>query len=467
MASNPIKRAREEHEDGKTTSDDFSSLQEGMAELWHQRELCDVVVVCGGRRFEAHKVVLAGASLYFRALFRGSWDNANPTISDMNPTTFDAVLHHIYEGGINTDLDPVDLLTAGGRLQVQSLVKLVATMVSKNILVDNVVDIWQIASIHMQPDLESLAIRYAKTHFMSLAWTASWTRAPLALVLAVLRGDMLATEGGESEVYVAVLVWLRAQEGICAQQKAEVLGAVRFPMLSKEKMTDVLREPLLSSCECKNLVIQSLAEHINGTPSVARIDPRALKVLATSSCALEYKEAQGNDEEDDEEDGHGLAALLDGSRKTFWRSRSGRTSGPTRVDQHWIDVARQGVELPVGSLGVYVAGTDDEPDGHNNYCPTKMVVRGSKSVSGGSWILINEVRLGADDTNEVQKGWYELLSSDMGAEMLRVRVEIVRNYENGIDSKVVALAAPAPGWGWPELGEKDDDEEEEEEEENH
>ena len=48
----------------------------GMESLRLARSLCDVTLIAGGQQFEAHRVVLAASSPYFRAMFAGGMEES-------------------------------------------------------------------------------------------------------------------------------------------------------------------------------------------------------------------------------------------------------------------------------------------------------------------------------------------------------------------------------------------------------
>ena len=167
--------------------------------------------------------------------------SSRAAITDMSSKTFGAVLAHIYEGGIESGADLVDLLVAASRLQVASLVRLAAATLMQRLDADNVVDVWATASSLMQPELESKATRHAMRHFVSMSQGAAWLRAPRGLVLSLLRSDTLATTRGEADVYAAACAWLRAQPAasLPAEHVLDVLRAVRFAMLPAATMREV------------------------------------------------------------------------------------------------------------------------------------------------------------------------------------------------------------------------------------
>ena len=53
-----------------------------MSELRQKQELCDIIISVDGRKFHAHKVVLAGCSPYLRAMFtNGMLETDKNTVS--------------------------------------------------------------------------------------------------------------------------------------------------------------------------------------------------------------------------------------------------------------------------------------------------------------------------------------------------------------------------------------------------
>lgn len=82
-------------------------LQLGLLTLFDRAELCDVTVVAGGRNIQAHKMVLASQSEWFRSQF------AQPGVAtvtlERNYKAVNAMLRFMYFGGLqDKTLQPVD-----------------------------------------------------------------------------------------------------------------------------------------------------------------------------------------------------------------------------------------------------------------------------------------------------------------------------------------------------------------------
>lgn len=52
----------------------------GMASLRLARSLCDVTLKADNQQFEAHRVVLAASSAYFRAMFAGEMEESRQRV---------------------------------------------------------------------------------------------------------------------------------------------------------------------------------------------------------------------------------------------------------------------------------------------------------------------------------------------------------------------------------------------------
>jgi hypothetical protein len=95
---------------------EFSSAQRGLAALWREEQLADVALASAdGRCVQAHRVVLAAVSSYFRALFIGAGAQCAPpavgagglptyAFPDIGHGSLLAVVRVIYEGSAALEL---------------------------------------------------------------------------------------------------------------------------------------------------------------------------------------------------------------------------------------------------------------------------------------------------------------------------------------------------------------------------
>lgn len=84
--------------------------------------LTDVIVEVGDETFHAHKVILAAASPYFKAMFTGGLREADMNrvkLQGLSPTAMARLIHFMYTGRIRVTENTVcQLLPAATMLQV-------------------------------------------------------------------------------------------------------------------------------------------------------------------------------------------------------------------------------------------------------------------------------------------------------------------------------------------------------------
>lgn len=76
-----------------------SNLTKNMSELYASGSLSDVTLVVDGTKFKAHKMILAGQSPYFKALFYGNLKEATQKeieLKEISVKAFEAVLKYLY-----------------------------------------------------------------------------------------------------------------------------------------------------------------------------------------------------------------------------------------------------------------------------------------------------------------------------------------------------------------------------------
>ena len=110
-----------------------SNLTPSLQSLWKEGQLCDLTLISeDNQKFEAHKIILAAASGYFRALFVGAGGHLRESFDrDTAPEeqkirlpavsgeSLRSVLEIIYEKRLNIyDGNVEDLLTASNYLDI-------------------------------------------------------------------------------------------------------------------------------------------------------------------------------------------------------------------------------------------------------------------------------------------------------------------------------------------------------------
>jgi hypothetical protein len=78
-----------------------SDLLKSLNSLWQEDCFCDVRLTVGQREFPAHRLVLAAASPYFKAMFMCGLDEGKMEsipLHDISPVVFESLLKFVYSG---------------------------------------------------------------------------------------------------------------------------------------------------------------------------------------------------------------------------------------------------------------------------------------------------------------------------------------------------------------------------------
>jgi len=93
---------------GKTllysSNDHSAQVLGGFNHLWGEGALCDVILIAESRRFEAHRVVLASCSHYFRTMFTRDFQESQLKEIELKGVTalgLRAVLDFVYTSRLN------------------------------------------------------------------------------------------------------------------------------------------------------------------------------------------------------------------------------------------------------------------------------------------------------------------------------------------------------------------------------
>eukprot|EP00746_Dinoflagellata_sp_MGD_P144158 gnl/MRDRNA2_/MRDRNA2_76909_c0_seq1.p1 gnl/MRDRNA2_/MRDRNA2_76909_c0~~gnl/MRDRNA2_/MRDRNA2_76909_c0_seq1.p1 ORF type:complete len:349 (+),score=70.40 gnl/MRDRNA2_/MRDRNA2_76909_c0_seq1:193-1239(+) len=117
----------------RTIPDNVIAVQE---RVWKQRKFTDAVITCSGKRFEAHRAILSGASHVFEAAFSSSMQEGQSgvyEIKESTPVAVEGMLRFMYTGCISV---PEEELAPLLELAVQYDLGHLADACAESLLVD-------------------------------------------------------------------------------------------------------------------------------------------------------------------------------------------------------------------------------------------------------------------------------------------------------------------------------------------
>ncbi|KAJ8688108.1 hypothetical protein QAD02_023903 [Eretmocerus hayati] len=267
----------------------MSSYIKGFMNMMHimrsHHMLTDVVLEVGSEVYHAHKVILAGASPYFKAMFTGGLKECEMTrvrLQGVCPTALAKLVKFMYTGQIRiTEVTVCSLLPAATMFQVPHVVDACCVFLEKQLDPTNAIGIANFAEQHGCSTLHHKANQFIVQHFSQICQEEEFLQLSAIQLVNLVRKDELNVQE-EREVYNAVLKWVKYNEEARGPKMEHILHAVRCQYLTpnflREQMKncDVLKK--MPACrEYLAQIFQDLTLHKK--PVVKERTPNAPRVI--------------------------------------------------------------------------------------------------------------------------------------------------------------------------------------------
>ncbi|KAA0719454.1 Kelch-like protein 6 [Triplophysa tibetana] len=270
-------------EDGHVVFEDSGfagHLQNGLCDLHLEERLTDVTLLVQGQRFSCHRVVLAAASHYFRAMFCSDLREKHEesvNIKGLDADTMRILLEYTYTGKVTITKDNVQkTLEAASLFQFPRLVDACASYLAEALHPENCVGILNLADVHSLDPLKVQVHGYIMQNFSQVMDHDEILELPVDVLVSLLqRDDLGVTE--EEQVFETVLRWVRAREQERLPFLPRVLTHVRLPLLDPWYFVErVEGDPLIRKCaEVFPLLQEARVYHLSGNEVISeRTKPR-------------------------------------------------------------------------------------------------------------------------------------------------------------------------------------------------
>jgi speckle-type POZ protein len=150
------------------------------AQMLDSGDFSDVTLVCQGKTFRCHKVVLAGRSSVFRAMFQTPMRESLTSevhFPDMSADVLEQMINFIYTGTLKTNVQALafELFEAACEYDLDHLRQLSRISIKSNLNKHNVCQVLALADRHDETDLKEAAIMYIVCKGVNkLAKTNEW-----------------------------------------------------------------------------------------------------------------------------------------------------------------------------------------------------------------------------------------------------------------------------------------------------
>ena len=245
----------------------FSSSFENMNRLRRQEALCDVILVVGGMRISAHKVVLAAASPYFEAMFTAGMLESRENLielHDIDALSVQSIVDFMYTSKIDISEDNVQaLLPASTVIQVEPVRAECCRFLTSQLSPCNCLGIFMFADHHGCHDLKLSAKSFALTNFVEVSRTEEFFHLKSKRLMELISDENLYCYD-ESQVFLAVMNWIKYDLPNRKQDLNDLLSLVKLHLLSRDFLMFTVEpdELIRSNTGCKDLIIEAMKYHL-------------------------------------------------------------------------------------------------------------------------------------------------------------------------------------------------------------
>ncbi|CAB3979831.1 kelch 17 [Paramuricea clavata] len=243
------------------------------------------VIICSddNKEFNCHKLILASASPYFRAMFLADMKESQQPrikIKGLDSSALEQLLEFCYTATVTITSENVQqLLIASGMLQFPKIQDSCMEFLLNNLHESNCIGIWKLAEViqRNQKTLEKLET-YIKTNFSFVAKHEEFLDLTAEQLLKFLKSDNLNIST-ENDLSTAIIRWVRLDPQERSAHLEDLMKHVRFSQITRRHLTDVIlnEELILDNMFCRQLIFDAIRYHLvpetrNG--SVSAVDGR-------------------------------------------------------------------------------------------------------------------------------------------------------------------------------------------------
>ncbi|XP_058805412.1 speckle-type POZ protein-like [Phymastichus coffea] len=159
-------------------SESQSKIIDDIEALMKSKKFCDVSLVVGDKKFYAHKTILAARSITFCTKFEENLEEKKVNVIEINnydQKIVKEMLRYIYTGKVeNLNKLAKDILPAANEYVLEGLKNMCENIISKNLNLDNVVEMLTIAASYNAQNLKKEAIDFIISNGEAITSTESF-----------------------------------------------------------------------------------------------------------------------------------------------------------------------------------------------------------------------------------------------------------------------------------------------------
>ncbi|CAH8586379.1 unnamed protein product [Schistosoma turkestanicum] len=201
-----------------------------MYELFQCQKLTDVTLCVNSESIQCHRIVLAGASPYFQAMFTGEMREAllpEIKLHYISSTALKKLIDFAYTGRIQiSERNVCELLIAASMIQMSHVVQACCSFLKHQLHPSNAIGIQEFAQSNNCSELSFAAQKFIDQNFSEIVKHDEFLGLHPNQLLSLIKRDELNVRT-EAEVYNAVIRWVNHNRNSRLSTLLEALSAVR------------------------------------------------------------------------------------------------------------------------------------------------------------------------------------------------------------------------------------------------
>ncbi|XP_071392261.1 kelch-like protein 9 [Centroberyx affinis] len=252
-----------------SSSEHGAAILQGFETFRGDKTLCDVLLVPGDSTdtFPVHRVIMASASDYFKAMFTGGMreqEMREIKLHGVTKTGLKNIIDFIYTSRVSLNMANLqDTLEAANFLQVLPVLGFCNQLLSSEITIDNCVEVERIAADLLLEDVQVNIGEFVSQNLSSLVQSGCYLQLSETSLANALASNSLKGFS-EMELYHIARAWLDHDSPKRRSSVYALMRHIRFPLMSPTDLIQISQddeegdEPMMrSQTACVNLLLEA------------------------------------------------------------------------------------------------------------------------------------------------------------------------------------------------------------------
>lgn len=209
---NKAKVADDDQQVSFEATDHGDSVLAGLKYLREKQQLFDVTFIVEGQKFQAHRVVLASCSDYFRAMFTDGLVECQKDIISLNGVTAKGMKNLIdfaYSSKLFLDFDNVeDILLSANHVQMLPVLQACSDFLKQHLSIENCIDMLRLTDLLCIRKLKSDVLKFICSNWTRVSVTQEFCNKLTSSQLISILNSNLPMNCSETDVLESVVSWI-------------------------------------------------------------------------------------------------------------------------------------------------------------------------------------------------------------------------------------------------------------------